>query len=161
LRVSENIEAQLLKPFIPTEAESQVKLSLVQRRVRTELFQRRVRSGYENLCAVCGIGLMTPTGIPEVEAAHIIPRGVNGTNDPRNGIALCGSHHWAFDQLLWTLTSERKVVVPRKVSRVGANASLIAFSGLPLRIPREVALIPAPEALEHHRKRLIAMWGTV
>jgi putative restriction endonuclease len=161
VRAEANLAAELSKPFVPIEADAQIKVSLVQRRVRTELFQRQVRFGYESLCCVCGTGLLTPTGIPEVEAAHIIPRGENGTNDPRNGIALCCSHHWAFDRLLWRTTVDGKIAVPRAVSRLAGNASLVSFSGRALRPPREPKLAPAPEALEHHRKRSIAAWGMV
>ena len=155
-----SMETEILKPFVPTEPDTQTRLSVVQRRVRTELFQRRVRSCYQNLCALCGTGMITPANIPEVEAAHIIPRGDNGTNDPRNGVALCRSHHWAFDRLLWTLTADRKIVVPRTVRAVSENAELVGVSGKPLRLPNESHLAPALEAIEHHRKRTIGTWGT-
>jgi putative restriction endonuclease len=103
--------------------------------------------------------MITPTKIPEVEAAHIIPRGDNGTNDPRNGISLCCSHHWAFDRLLWTLSPDHKIVVPRTIKAIPGNTELVSVSGKLLRLPKETRLAPALEAIEHHRKRTIAAWG--
>jgi hypothetical protein len=51
------------------------------------VFQR-----YGEKCAVCDIDL------PDLlDAAHIIPKGQNGTDDPRNGIVLCAIHHRALD----------------------------------------------------------------
>jgi putative restriction endonuclease len=159
-KTTELMDADILKPFVPTETDAEVKLSIVQRRVRTELFQTTVRSSYDCFCALCGRGMMTPTKIPEVEAAHIIPRGDNGTNDPRNGVALCCSHHWAFDRLLWTLTPDHKILVPTTIRAVPGNAELAAVSGKPLRLPTKARLAPALEATEHHRKRTIGMWGS-
>lgn len=159
-KADDSLESDILKPFVPIEPDVKTKLSLVQRRVRTELFQRRVRDSYEYLCALCGHGMMTPENICEVEAAHIIPVGENGTNDPRNGIALCCSHHWAFDRFLWTLTTDLKIVIPRRVRAMSQNAGLIAISGKTMRLPKEKHLAPALEATDHHRKRTFDAWGT-
>jgi putative restriction endonuclease len=153
------MNAALDKAFRPTEPDEVKKWSVVQRRVRTELFQRTVRICYENLCALCGRGMLTPANVPEVEAAHIIPRGENGSNDVRNGLALCRSHHWAFDRLLWTVTEDNEIAVPRKVRRIEQNAKLSGKAGRSLRLPDEEKLHPAPVATEHHRRRTIEVWG--
>jgi len=56
-------------------------------RFRFEVFKR-----YGPQCAVCGVD------DPELlDAVHIIPESVNGTDDPHNGIVLCTLHHRAFD----------------------------------------------------------------
>jgi len=105
--------------------------------------------------------MQTPADILEVEAAHIIPRGggQNGSNDPRNGLALCRSHHWAFDRLLWTLSNDYWVAIPKRVKAVSANEGLARVSGQTLELPKNSMLIPALEAAEHHRNRTTAMWG--
>jgi predicted restriction endonuclease len=36
-------------------------------------------------------------GKPEVQGAHIYPKGRDGSDDLRNGICLCRRHHWAMD----------------------------------------------------------------
>lgn len=153
------MDAALAKRFRPTEPDEVKKWSVVQRRVRTELFQRTVRIGYENRCALCGRGMLTPAHVPEVEAAHIIPRSVNGSNDVRNGLALCRSHHWAFDRLLWTVTTHNEIAVPRKVRLITQNARLAGRNGCEIRLPRDERLHPASEATELHRKRVVEVWG--
>ena len=42
----------------------------------------------------------------EAEAAHIIGKDVLGTDDPRNGLALSRTVHWAFDDGLFTISAE-------------------------------------------------------
>jgi putative restriction endonuclease len=105
--------------------------------------------------------MLTPANVPEVEAAHIIPRGggENGSNDPRNGLALCRSHHWAFDRLLWAVTNDCRIAVPKRVKQVSANDLLAKISGTPLRAPKDPSLRPATAAADHHRNRVIEAWG--
>ncbi|WP_244531481.1 HNH endonuclease [Halogranum amylolyticum] len=53
----------------------------------------------------------TPSGDPEVEAAHIYPRSENGADDPRNGLALCKLHHWAFDSGWLAVSDDYEILV--------------------------------------------------
>jgi putative restriction endonuclease len=58
-----------------------------QQRFSFLVFQR-----YGEKCSVCNIN------IPELlDAAHLIPKRQNGTDDPRNGLVLCALHHRALD----------------------------------------------------------------
>ena len=54
------LNAALAKPLNAVDPEEVKKLSIVQRRVRTELFQRSVRMAYANACAFCGMGMLHP-----------------------------------------------------------------------------------------------------
>ncbi len=36
-----------------------------------------------------------------LEAAHVVPKEANGSDDPRNGLALCVLHHRMFDAALF------------------------------------------------------------
>ena len=65
---------------------------------RSTAFRRIVVASYEHTCAICGIRIVTPEGRTAVAAAHIVPWSVSHNDDPRNGMALCGLHHWTFDQ---------------------------------------------------------------
>jgi putative restriction endonuclease len=61
-------------------------------------FKFLVLQRYGASCAVCGIN------VPDVlDAAHLRPVNLNGTNDPRNGILLCATHHRAFDRGLFAI----------------------------------------------------------
>jgi putative restriction endonuclease len=158
LTAIESLEKQVFGPFVPTEPPK-VKISIVQRRLRTEAFKISVRKVYDMRCALCNGGLRTPDDLSEVQAAHIIPRSANGTNDPRNGIALCQGHHWAFDQYLWTLSKDRRVIVPGRTAGLALNVSLVPFKGHPIRNPAVPAFRPADEALTWHHERTVQKWG--
>lgn len=115
-------------------------------------FRLIVRDLYEKKCAVCGLELYSPTGSPEVEGAHIYPKALNGSDDPRNGICLCRLHHWAFDAGWFTLSNDLKVLVRNNLPDQ-AGYDLIEklkgkFIALPLQHPE---LKPHPIFLTAHR----------
>ena len=60
-------------------------------------FKFNVFKRYGSRCAVCDI-----IHKELLEAAHIVPRSVHGSNDARNGLVLCYLHHRAFDVGLFT-----------------------------------------------------------
>jgi hypothetical protein len=64
----------------------------------------------------------------EADGAHIIGKDVRGTDDPRNGIALSKSAHWAFDRGIFTISDQYEIVVNPKVS----SASVAHFPAIEL-----------------------------
>ena len=46
-----------------------------------------------------------------VEAAHIHQFADSRNNHPRNGIALCKNAHWMFDEGLWSLDDDYRVLI--------------------------------------------------
>jgi putative restriction endonuclease len=122
---------------------------------RSRAFQKRISSIYGNKCAVCGNGLLHVTGLCEVEAAHIVPRGLKGADDARNGLALCRSHHWAFDRGMFGVDSYLKVVVPPQVSAIVANTHLTGFAAKTIAAPSNSLLAPSPEALAWHWSNIV------
>lgn len=75
-------------------------------KVRSAEFRRKVKLAYSNKCAFCGRARKNDKGLPEVEAAHIYPKQLNGQDKLWNGFALCRLHHWAFDGGLITINEE-------------------------------------------------------
>lgn len=71
--------------------------------VRDWRFRRNVLSAYDYKCAICGIQL----GL--VQAAHIDPVSKKGTDEITNGIALCMSHHRAYDDGLIVIDEDYKI----------------------------------------------------
>jgi len=62
-----------------------------QQRFKFQVFKR-----YGPMCAVCGLD------IPMLlQAAHLVPKEKQGSDDPRNGLVLCANHHLAFDANLF------------------------------------------------------------
>lgn len=118
---------------------------------RSAAFRRTVVKAYEHTCAVCGIRLVTPEGRTAVAAAHIIPWSVSHNDDPRNGMALCGLHHWIFDQGLISATSEYKITVSPIVNEhQKAAQSVLALESRELLRPTDHILWPAQKALHWH-----------
>lgn len=80
----------------------------VSKKLRDVSFRKRVLTAYSFHCAICGIQLRL------VEAAHIIPvNHDNGTDETRNGLALCALHHKAYDQALITIVEDYSVQISR------------------------------------------------
>ncbi|MDP9369488.1 MAG: HNH endonuclease [Chloroflexota bacterium] len=117
---------------------------------RSAAFRRTVVTGYDATCAMCGVRLKTPEGRTAVAAAHIVPWTVSHNDDPCNGVALCGLHHWTFDQGLSAITSDLRGRVSTLVSDDEGTQLLRSLSGRGINRPTEAILQPAPEALAWH-----------
>lgn len=135
----------------PALTEDEESFTTVERRARDSAFADVVRDAYDYHCAVCGRRRETPSGGYEVEAAHIYPRSENGRDDPRNGLALCKLHHWAFDTGWLALTDACAVLVADASTRTGYRE----FSGLEgrrIRLPDDDRLHPHSRYLAAHRR---------
>jgi hypothetical protein len=87
--------------FDETDTTSNTSFGLRRHRPNQTRFAFQVFKRYGQVCAVCGVNT---EGI--VQAAHIIPKKHHGSDDPRNGLALCANHHLAFDQGYWAISPE-------------------------------------------------------
>src|ERR1700675_3290146 len=98
--------------------------------------------------------LTTITGKSIVDAAHIHQFADSRNNDPRNGLALCKNAHWLFDNGLWTLTDDYKVIVAEgEFAEAGAEQKLLReYHGKKILVPDESALRPNPIHIAWHRR---------
>ncbi|MCC6739335.1 MAG: HNH endonuclease [Planctomycetia bacterium] len=126
---------------------------------RSLAFRSVVVAAYEHTCAVCRARLRTPTGRSAVQAAHIVPFSVCRNNDPRNGLALCPLHHWAFDQGMLAVTDEYAVKVHPYAEELPADEGFRALKGRALRLPGDARMHPARVAIEWHRMRVFGQVG--
>lgn len=124
------------------------------RMARTQAFNKRVLPLYDHRCAVCGRAHANGNRF-EAEAAHIVPRVLKGTNDARNGLALCRSHHWAFDQGLFGVHPTDNIVLRPSRATNPRNAHLLPFEGQKLRSPSDLKLAPSPDALSWHLDNVV------
>ena len=124
---------------------------------RSRAFQHRVSKLYKCRCAVCEKGLISLTGPFEVEAAHIVPRSLKGADDARNGLALCRSHHWAFDHGLFGINNHGEISIPPKIAAIAENLHLVSFAAQPLKPPSIAAFAPSPEALSWHMTNIVGV----
>jgi putative restriction endonuclease len=87
------------------EEEPRRKLSSVMVRVGQQRFRFHVMSQYGPKCAVCDIRH------PQLlKAAHIRGKREHGTDDWRNGIPLCATHHDAFDSYLFGVDPDTRAI---------------------------------------------------
>jgi len=115
--------------------------------VRHTLFPAVIRSLYDDACAVCRVHASAGSA-SVVEAAHILPFSEFHNDDPRNGLALCKNHHWAFDQGAITVGSDYTVKVSRQLATAGGFVPRHAR----LMLPADANCFPAAEALAWHRE---------
>jgi putative restriction endonuclease len=78
---------------------------------RDARFRIQVVSAYLFTCARTGYRLTTLSGSSIVDAAHIHERSDCQNDDPQNGLALSKNAHWMFDEGLWSLTDDFKILV--------------------------------------------------
>lgn len=117
--------------------------------VRDPAFRRVVTEVYDYRCAATGLRLVLPDGSALVQAAHIIPFGESGDDDPRNGLALTPDMHWAMDQYLIAPDAEfRWQVSPRLDKRIPDHQGLTRIGGEKVILPKEARMYPRTDALE-------------
>lgn len=121
-------------------------------KVRDARFRASVLRVYRDRCSFCGLGV----GL--IEAAHILGVGEGGSDDVTNGMALCPTHHTAFDKGLLAVDEAGAVIVNRGYLRqLGASQAEIAGlkRGLLVkaRTPTGSRFRPDPRLLAAHWKR--------
>ncbi|MSM39017.1 MAG: HNH endonuclease [Geobacter sp.] len=121
--------------------------------VRDQAFRRVVTSAYDHRCALCGIRIVTPDGHTVVEAAHIVPWSKSKNDDIRNGMALCRTCHWGFDEGMLGVSDNYTVITARTIGIDPNFPGLLAMlSGRGIIPPAERDLWPAPAYLAEHRR---------
>lgn len=126
---------------------------LTSRPYRDVAFRRRVREAYDYRCAISGLRLRNGGGRPEVQAAHIRPVELAGSDSVRNGIALSGTLHWMFDRGLLSIADDWTVLVSRnKVPSEVVDRLIVADRKL--RLPKDQQDWPHPENLRWHRENI-------
>jgi hypothetical protein len=117
-------------------------------------FTLAVRKIYQGKCALRESFIYKdhPIGL---EAAHVHAK-VNGGNYlPSNGILLSTDLHRAFDEGIWTLDDELRVVVHEKIT----GGSLLEFNRKPLAIPEEnAAFKPYVGYVKWHRENRFGLF---
>ncbi|BCR04289.1 HNH endonuclease [Desulfuromonas versatilis] len=121
--------------------------------VRDQAFRKVVTTAYDHRCALCGIRIITPDGHTVVEAAHIVPWSKSKNDDIRNGMALCRTCHWGFDEGMIGVSSNYTVITARSIG-IDPNfpGLLPMLSGRGIIPPADSDLWPAREFLAEHRR---------
>lgn len=123
--------------------------------IRSPAFRRMVLSAYDETCAICGMRLVSASGVSVIDAAHILPFARFGIDDCRNGMALCKLHHWMFDHGSISVDKRYRVSLSRDI--VEAPDLLKEFDGSEIVLPEDDEKYPAETALEWHRKNVFIL----
>jgi putative restriction endonuclease len=124
---------------------------------REARFRINVVYNYRFTCALSGYRLTTIDSGSIVDAAHIHQFADSRNNDPRNGLALSKNAHWLFDNGLWTVDRDYRVLVAdshfdEQCSDPGSR-SLTSYHGQPLFLPAAQSHWPGFEYVEWHRTK--------
>jgi putative restriction endonuclease len=124
------------------------------RKGRSARFAVQVVSQYKYTCALTGLCCMTTDGCTIVDAAHIERWATNQNDDLGNGLALCKNAHWMFDEGLWSVRPDGRVILA--INRFKENGPdglrLQSYAGRFLQFAPGVALRPNPESFRTHRQ---------
>ena len=119
---------------------------------RDHAFRDVVLENYDRTCAITGQKFVYSDAV-EADAAHIIGKGERGTDDPRNGLALSKSVHWAFDQGIFTISDQYEIILHPEARRASSKAfPLLETDRKRITLPTDPAYYPHQEALAWHRE---------
>ena len=102
------LRLESLEQWAPFVAEDRAIYQVSAQR-RDSAFRGIVLENYGYACAITGQRFRSSSHV-EADGAHIIGKEVRGTDDPRNGIALSKSVHWAFDRGIFTVSDQYEIV---------------------------------------------------
>ena len=120
---------------------------------RDTRFKLIVIPAYNHTCALFKFQITTVESEYIVDAAHIHKFALSRNDDPKNGIALSKNAHWAFDQGLWSIDAEFRVMIAgKRFSESGDAAFLLSpLADQKIALPKDRKLWPGEDYLKWHR----------
>ena len=117
-------------------------------RPNQQRFRFQVLAKYGCKCGVCAI-----THPNLMKAAHICGKAHNGSDDWRNGLALCSTHHDAFDAHLFAIHPETLAIA----TMPGVSPQSV---GITAKTLTPIHQKPHPEALSWRFAQTTKLWAT-
>lgn len=119
--------------------------------VRNALFRKSIVHLYQYRCALCRMRVKSAIGQNIVDGAHIKPLSIFHDNNIGNGISFCKNHHWAFDNGIFTIDRNYKIIVAKNFTEDSPNTkSIREFDREKLLLPTSTNYHPLPDALQWH-----------
>jgi hypothetical protein len=147
------LRLESLEEWTPFVAEDRA-VYQVSRQKRDGAFRNVVLANYGYTCAVTGQQFYSPRHV-EADGAHIIGKDVRGTDDPRNGIALSRSAHWAFDRGIFTISDQYEVILNPKISAASiAKFTVMEMDRKKISLPTDECYLPHRDALAWHKQEV-------
>jgi putative restriction endonuclease len=120
------------------------------KKARSAAFRRSLIDCYGPGCMASGDLLHTPGELYNLDAAHIVPVEVGGSDDPRNGLLFGKDLHWAFDRGLFTIGTDHEIIVSDFVFGSQRCEAVKRLEGSRLS-SRDGNILAHPDALKWHR----------
>jgi hypothetical protein len=123
------------RPFVLVEPRAPVRREVAARQGQ-QRFKFLVLQRYGVCCAVCDLRILEV-----LDAAHLRPKHMQGSDDPRNGLVFCAVHHRAFDAGFFaieprTLRVHCRPLGPDASALQLRHLSLAHLSKYPLSFPK-------------------------
>ena len=127
-----------------------------QARMNQGFFRKVVLSAYDQKCCVTGINIPTL-----LIAAHIKPWNVSDPKtertNPCNGLALNTLHHEAFDEGIFTIDTNYRILISRTAKEKYSSDVFYDFfekyEGKQIALPGK--FLPSKEMIEYHNSKLV------
>lgn len=138
-----------ISPAVPEERKKA--LITASMWVRDQNFRSRVLHVYGHKCAFCGLQANL------VQAGHIDGVAKKGTDEVKNGLAMCAIHHTAFDRGLLAVREDfvivRNTVMDKALRKAGLDGGLddfytVARVGQPIYLPSDAKYHPDAKLLK-------------
>lgn len=151
--IASAIRSFTLEKFTPFVSEDKT-IYQVAKQKREQAFKSVILDQYDFQCAVTGVKYHSDN-LTEAQAAHIISKSFKGSDDPRNGIALSRTAHWAFDIGIFTISDQYEIIVNPKAKLADTKKfPILDMNGKPIYLPEDENYYPHQEALEWHKKEV-------
>lgn len=127
--------------------------ALVAQRIKQSFFRRAVLSSYRGRCCISGV-----TESRLLVASHIVPWSEDKVNrlNPSNGLCLSAIHDKAFDNYLFSLTNDHRIVLSKRLERT--NDAFLREIFWPMQdrtifLPERFQ--PEPSLMQRHRDKML------
>ena len=149
LKINQNLESE-------NERELQKKKTYLRKSiVRDAFFRKAIVHLYDYKCSICHLKVVHSLTQSIVDGAHIKPLYKFYDNHVNNGICLCKNHHWAFDQGLWTINDDYRIIVSQNFYEESPYTKPLGeFHGQIILLPGERKNYPRLEAIQWHRQNI-------
>lgn len=141
-----SIKSELLN--IPIGIEGKDRSVVVKQRVNQNFFRRMILASYNEKCCITNSNT-----IELLTACHIKPWNIDIKNrvNPQNGICMNILYHSAFDQGLFTITEDYKIIISKKLYQKNdplIEKLFIKYDNKNIFLPQK--FLPDKEFLKYH-----------
>ena len=149
--VNEPDRLQAIAELLGKKAQGEDVVKLVKTRLNQRVFRQMMMSIYNNRCCITGLNIAALN-----RASHIVPwvESEEARLDPCNGLYLSATYDAAFDQHLFTLDEDYRMVLSRELkeqaSELSVQSHFIAKEGNKIQLPN--SYLPSQAYLDQHRK---------